>query len=225
MLHGVKQRITHQAQMSESFILSVFLAFSGGFQDAYTYIVRDHVFANAQTGNVVLMSTHFMDADWQRGLRYLPPLLAFAAGVFVAENVHIWLGRMKRLHWRQITVLLEIVIMLAVGFMPTSLNLLANALVSFACAMQVQTFRTVGGHAYASTMCIGNLRSGMSAFTDYLRYKKPRDLETARCYLGVIFAFAVGAGLGGNLSPLLGVRAIWVSGGILFFSFLLMELD
>ncbi len=31
---------------------------------------------------------------------------------------------------------------------------MANALVSFACAMQVQTFRKVRGHAYASTMCI-----------------------------------------------------------------------
>lgn len=43
--------------MSESLILNLLLAFSGGFQDAYTYIVRDNVFANAQTGNIVLMST------------------------------------------------------------------------------------------------------------------------------------------------------------------------
>ena len=46
----------NKRQMSESFINSVFLAISGGFQDAYTYNVRDEVFSNAQTGNVVLMS-------------------------------------------------------------------------------------------------------------------------------------------------------------------------
>lgn len=34
-------------------------------------------------------------------------------------------------------------------------NPLANA-VSFVCAMQVHTFHKVHGHAYASTMCIGN---------------------------------------------------------------------
>ena len=39
---------------------SEFLALSGGFQDAYTYNARNEVFCNAQTGNVVLMSQHFM---------------------------------------------------------------------------------------------------------------------------------------------------------------------
>lgn len=73
--------------MSEAFITSVFLALSGGFQDAYTYFTRDEVFSNAQTGNVVLMSQHFMLGEWQRGLHYLIPLLAFAGGVFFADCV------------------------------------------------------------------------------------------------------------------------------------------
>ena len=57
-----------RVQMSEAFITSVFLALSGGFQDAYTYFTRDEVFSNAQTGNVVLMSQHFMLGEWQSGL-------------------------------------------------------------------------------------------------------------------------------------------------------------
>ena len=32
------------------------LTLSGGLQDAYSYFMRDRVFANAQTGNIVLMS-------------------------------------------------------------------------------------------------------------------------------------------------------------------------
>ena len=74
-------------QMSEAVVTSVFLALSGGFQDAYTYNCRDEVFSNAQTGNVVLMSQHFMEGRWQEGLRYLLPLLSFAMGAFLAENV------------------------------------------------------------------------------------------------------------------------------------------
>ena len=42
-------------QMSESFITAAFLSVSGGLQDAYTYIFRGKVFANAQTGNIVLL--------------------------------------------------------------------------------------------------------------------------------------------------------------------------
>jgi len=43
-----------KTQTSESFQLSALLSFSGGLQDAYTYNVRDGVFANAQTGKVVI---------------------------------------------------------------------------------------------------------------------------------------------------------------------------
>ena len=67
----------NELQMSEAFLTSIFLAVSGGFQDAYTYNTREEVFSNAQTGNVVLMSQNFMVGRWMDGLRYLFPLLAF----------------------------------------------------------------------------------------------------------------------------------------------------
>ena len=76
-------------QMSEAFINSAFLALSGGFQDAYTYNTRNEVFSNAQTGNVVLMSQHFMTGDWKAGVRYLLPLIAFVLGVFVADQIQM----------------------------------------------------------------------------------------------------------------------------------------
>ena len=62
---GLAARLLSRHQMSEAFSNSLFLALSGGFQDAYTYNCRDKVFSNAQTGNVVLMSQHFM-ADGRR---------------------------------------------------------------------------------------------------------------------------------------------------------------
>ena len=59
MVSGGRKLQSADRQMSEAFITSVFLAMSGGFQDAYTYFTRDEVFSNAQTGNVVLMSHNF----------------------------------------------------------------------------------------------------------------------------------------------------------------------
>lgn len=40
----------------EQLAVGLALAFAGGFFDAYTYLTRGGVFANAQTGNIVLMS-------------------------------------------------------------------------------------------------------------------------------------------------------------------------
>lgn len=105
-------------QMSEAFVTSVFLALSGGFQDAYTYFTREEVFSNAQTGNIVLMSTHLMMGEWLDVLRYLLPLLAFASGVFFAEKIHVIFKYAKKLHWRQGVLLMEIAILVFVGFMP-----------------------------------------------------------------------------------------------------------
>ena len=77
----------HHGQMSESFLTAVFLSLSGGLQDAYTYLFRGKVFANAQTGNIVLLSSNIMDGQWDRVLHYLVPLCAFALGVLVAEKM------------------------------------------------------------------------------------------------------------------------------------------
>ena len=127
--------------MSEAFRNSVFLTLSGGFQDAYTYIGRGKVFANAQTGNIVLLATNLCEGNFERVGHYLVPLLAFVAGVLFAEAIHERFHRMEKLHWRQLVLTIEILLLVAVGFVPQSMNLLANALVSFVCAMQVQTFR------------------------------------------------------------------------------------
>ena len=202
-------------QKSESFRLSALLSFSGGLQDAYTYNVRGGVFANAQTGNVVLMSQNFMLGEWAKGLHYLMPLFSFAVGVFLAERIESRFKLYPRIHWRQIVLAIEIIMLLIVGLLPGSFNVIANMLVSFACAMQVQTFRKVHGYGYASTMCIGNLTSGTESLSQYMRTKERSSLYKSLHFFGIIIIFAIGAGIGGVLSGLLGIGTIWISSLIL----------
>lgn len=210
-------------QTSESFLLSAVLSMSGGFQDAYTYLLRGGVFANAQTGNVVLMSHYFMSGDPKRALSYLAPLLAFAAGIFIAEQIGHYRKHSRRPHWRQLIVLLEILILAAVALIPASLDPIANMFVSFACAMQVQAFRKVNGLGYASTMCIGNLRSGTENLSVFFREKERSALVKALHYYGIIFFFALGAGLGGFVSEALGLRSILLSCALLMSAAVMMN--
>ena len=109
-----------------------------------------------------------------------------------------------------------------VGFLPQCFNTPANALVSFVCAMQVQTFRKVRGHAYASTMCIGNMRSGTDALCAYFHTHDREVLHKALTYFGVIGLFALGAGCGALLTKYFAERGIWVSCALLTVSFLIM---
>ena len=211
-----------RGQMSESMLTAMFIILSGGLQDSYTYLCRGKVFANAQTGNIVLLSAHLFEGEWSHCVRYLIPVLAFMLGIFVAECVHRHYKYMERVHWRQLIILSEILLLFCVGFLPQTVNTFANAVVSFVCAMQVQTFRKVRGHAYASTMCIGNMRSGTEALCAYFHTRDIAILHKALTYFGVIGLFALGAGLGALLTNRFAVRAIWVSCALLTISFFIM---
>lgn len=212
----------HHGQMSDSFRTAICIILSGGFQDAYTYTCRGRVFANAQTGNIVLLSTALFQREWNIMLKYLIPVFSFLIGTAVAECIHIRLKSYEKLHWRQIILLCEILLLFVVGFLPHPVEPLANALVSFVCALQVQTFHKVRGHAYASTMCIGNLRAGMEALCAYFHVRDKGILAKAFTYFGVILVFGIGAGLGSVLSVALGFRAIWICCIFLLISFVMM---
>ncbi len=209
-------------QMSEAFLTAALLSASGGLQDAYTYIARGQVFANAQTGNIVLLSQNLFSGNWGRVLHYLFPLCAFGLGVAAAEGIRWRFQKIRAVHWRQLVLLVEILLLLAVGLLSQSMNMLANALVSFACAMQVQAFRKVDGYAFASTMCIGNLRSGVESLMAGCRTRNRKLLGKAGHYFSVILLFALGAGIGSLLIPWFGDKTIWVSCLILTLSFLVM---
>ncbi len=209
-------------EMSESFLTAAFLSISGGLQDMYTYIARGHVFANAQTGNIVLMSGSLYEGNFSKVFAYFIPILFFSFGVIVAEFIRNKFKSSRKVHWRQRVLIIEIFLLFIVGFLPEKLNLIANSLVSFSCAMQVQTFRKVNGHLFASTMCIGNIRSGTEALFAYFKTKNKNILEKSIQYFGIIFLFAGGAVIGGRLIGFLGLKTIWISCFLLFLSFMLM---
>ena len=208
-------------QMSETFRLGAVLALAGGFLDAYTYLVRGKVFANAETGNMVLLGVNLLNDQWEKALGYVAPILAFAIGVVVAEAIKKRVQE-RSLHWRQISLLAEMVILLVVCFLPQSMNNAANVAVAFVCAVQVESFRKVHGNAFATTMCTGNLRSGTERLWQFLQSGKRESLTQAGRYYGIIFFFIVGAALGSFTSGILAERAVFVPCLLLFAAFLMM---
>ena len=208
--------------MSEAMSTGIFLTLSGGFQDAYTYYTRGKVFANAQTGNIILLGHNAMNGDFTDAFRYLVPVLAFAGGIYISEVIRGIYREYGKLHWRQIVVVLEILLLFVVGFLPQSMNMAANIMVSFVCAMQVEAFRKMKGSAYASTMCIGNLRSATEMLYRYRHTKEKGCLEKCLRYYGVILVFGIGAALGSFMTSLFEERTIWISCGFLFVCFCIM---
>lgn len=217
------KKLSHD-QAAETFLLSAVLALGGGFLDAYTYLARGGVFANAETGNMVLLGIQLLRGDWGKALTYLVPVLAFASGVWVTEAVCVHFRKHSTIHWRQLTLGGEVLVVAVVAFLPEVLNMLANVLVAFVCAMQVESFRRVRGNAFASTMCTGNLRSGTEQLFYYWQTRNRAVLNNALCYYGIIAVFIAGAALGALTCNALGRKAALVCAVILLTGFVILSL-
>ncbi len=210
-------------QASESIELGIVLALAGGFMDVYSYVARGGVFANAQTGNILLTGVHLSEGDFALAVRYAVPVICFAVGIMLADLVHERFY--SRFHWRQVTVFAEALILLGVSCMSSELDLPANCLTSFACGMQVESFRKIHGHGIATTMCIGNLRSALQSVDDYIVTHKRGFLENGALYFGIIACFVAGAVLGNWCVDMLGLRAIAVASALLLLAFVIMFAD
>ena len=201
--------MTRKRQMSETYIIGMILAVVGGFLDAYTYISRGKVFANAQTGNIVLLGVNFAEGEFKEAAFYLLPILAFFVGIIGAEMIKKRHKYTESIHWRQIVIIIEIITLLIVGFIPSGrFDMLSNILISFVCSLQVESFRKVNGNAYATTMCTGNLRSATEHLYNYKQTKDKRILKNSLQYYGIILFFIVGALIGSILTHIYFVKAV-----------------
>ena len=211
------------SQMSESRLTGCVLAIVGGGLDAYTYLCRGHVFANAETGNIVLLGLRLAEGDWTGALLYLIPILAFASGVLVAESIRRHLSTRPHLHWRQYVVLLEGLILCVVAAIPLGTwDVAANILVAFVCALQVECFRKIHGNPLATTLCTGNLRTGTELLFRFRQTGDTALLKKGLEYYLIILFFILGAIGGSLLSRFLAGQTVLVFAALLAVVFGLM---
>lgn len=190
---------------------ALLLALVGGFLDTYTYFTRGGVFANAQTGNMVLLSIAAAQGRFLHAAYYLIPITAFALGVLVTEGLRAGVRGGAPGQWQRMVLLLEAGILAAVGFLPASVpDPVVNVTVSFLCSMQVNSFRQLEGSPYATTMCTGNLRSCSGQLWRFLFAREREAGEKALRYFLVILVFCLGAALGVPLTARLGGRSVWL---------------
>lgn len=210
--------------MSQSYIVGLLLAFAGGYLDVYTYVCRGGGFANAQTGNMVLLAISVAESDFGKVFKYLLTILAFMLGILVTELVKSRYRYNTAIHWRQIVIALEFIVLLIIAFVPSGVqDDLVNIAVAFVCSMQVESFRKFEGKsAYATTMCTGNLRSA----TEHLFFsglnKNKEERNTSLKYYGIIAIFIVGAFVSMKVSQSVGEKSILVACFLLFIVFSMM---
>lgn len=211
------------SQMSESIFIGILLATIGGFLETYSFISREQVFANCQTGNLVLLATNASQHNLHKILIYAIPILAFIVGVLLTEIIKNRFRQHPKIHWRQILVIFEVFLLLVVGFIPSgNYNITATTIISFSCALQYDSFRKIKGSVCATTMCTGNLRSCTDNFFVYITTKDPVAKQKMIQYLFVIVCFMIGAIIGSLTTRIFLEKAVWICCLILIIVFILM---
>src|SRR5262249_27168629 len=144
--------MTHVARLSLA--TGSVLMLATGFVDAYTFLQHGHVFAQAMTGNLVLMAIGAFDPTIVAFWRPLVAYLAFLVGVVV-----VWLwsrGRPpeRRLPGPQMTTLgLQILVLVVVGFLTAGgLSVVITGAIALTAGMQIAAFREVGRAAFTTTV-------------------------------------------------------------------------
>ena len=208
---------------SEALLFSILLTIIGGFFETYSYVARDHVFANGQTGNMARLGMNLAAGDFGGAFKYLIPIVCFALGVYFAEMVKTYCERHNLLHWKQAILLIEILLTVITALVPNEYNTAANVLIGVLCGLQMEAFRRLKTYAYNSTMCTGNLRSATEHLHDYLRSKNPAALTRSMQYFGVILIFILGALLGGLITPPLGTHSTLICCAALLIALIVVK--
>lgn len=178
------------------------LSLSGGFLDAFTWVAHGRVFANAMTGNIILLGVSATAGDWRQALNHVPPLIAFLFGVWTAQALRLPRGDPR---WPALlSLILEIAVLTAIAFLPRSFPDLWIVLsIAFAAAVQNSSFTRVGGWTYNSVVTTGNLRRfGETMFGGSVPRRDDGMLKQARVFGAICLAFLAGAligGLGGRI--------------------------
>lgn len=187
------------------------LAATGGLLDAVVYTLHGHVFANAMTGNVILLGITAFSRDWMQAIRHLVPIAAFILGVAASRYL-----RLLPQFYASLTVLgLEMLVLGVAGVLkPSFPEMSFTAIVAFTSAFQVSTFRLVGRFAYNSTFITGNLRTAAESFVNQFldadRDQRRHAAAQSRKLFIICGFFLGGALLGAWSAPHLGNRSLWL---------------
>jgi uncharacterized membrane protein YoaK (UPF0700 family) len=175
----------------ETVQIALLLAFTGGYLDAYTWIVHG-VMANTQTANLVLLWVNAMAGKWQEAFHFVPSLFAFMVGVALSS----WLRRAVGGRAGQISLLVEISMLILVAVL-TCARCCRHAWCLHGPAMQTSIFTKVEGSVYSSVMITGNLRQVIEgAFAVVARDPQVGLFRKSCIFMGLCATFGTGAAAG-----------------------------
>lgn len=193
----------------EQIIFGLLLTFVGGFFDSYSFINSHGVFANSQTGNLIFVGIEIANSNYYGALNYLPPVMFFIIGVMFNELILYKNPKIAINRYINFSLFIQILVLIFAYIFPYMANVdIRPLLISFVCAMQFDSFRTINKIPFASIFCTGNLRSASEHIFKYFVVGEKSSKAKIFIYSLLIIIFLLGVIAGGVASNKLGHHAL-----------------
>ena len=142
---------------------------------AWVYMDHGHVFANAQSGNVVLKAIELAAGHGDGARRHVPSLTAFVAGLLLSRLLGTALKR-RGMNSRTVRLAGECVLLVVLAVMVGRLAEDAmTACVGFIAAVQITSLSHIGRWSFNTGMTTGNLRGAVSGLARAMTEGQPRS--------------------------------------------------
>jgi uncharacterized membrane protein YoaK (UPF0700 family) len=206
----------------EALLIACLLALTGGYLDAYTWIVH-RAFANAQTANLVFLWVYVTGGEWGKALHYVPPLSAFVLGVIMASCLRKFAPHKAP----EISVVTEIVVLFIIAILHNRLPGVAGTLgLSFVAAFQTASFPKVEGLSYSSVMATSNFRYTIEGlFAAFAGSSEARPFHRPCVFGAMCIAFGMGAAIGAVMTDVTRAYSLVVPVTLLAIVLLLCDQD
>ena len=200
---------------STSLRVAALLTIANGFIDAYTFLAYGGVFANAQTGNVVLFGVGLARSDVAKPLAHLWPILAFIAGIAAARALKTSAAEAHLRYPLRYALVLQIIVLIVIAMLPeTTPQWAITTTIGFVSALQLSLFRTVRSATFVTIAMTGNLMRTTEALQDAVRGGES-ERRLAGLYVTLVVGFAAGAVVGALITSQLDTRAAWIPAALI----------
>ena len=198
------------------------LSLTGGFMGAYALINRSEILGSAQTSNLIHSVIDLLGGNWESILLRLAALFLFILAIMAS----VLLPRYYKINLRLGCIVLELIVVAALGFFPESMNPMeALYPVFFIMALQWCTFGNVRGYVCSTIFSTNNLRQFIASLCEYYYDKDQKHLEKAKIYGGTLLYYHLGAASAILSSIPLGIQSVWLCLIPLCISLALLEAE
>lgn len=198
------------------------LIFIGGYLGGFTFSLKGKLFVNAQTGNLILLSSGIGTLNTFIIKNTLILLFLYFFGVMTAEYFSKKIQKNGKYIWENFLLILSLTVTFVLGFVPETAPFEISLYpIAFIVAMHFATFEKAHGMGMATGFCTNHLKQTAVNLVRYLRTKEKEKLIFSLSHFSMLFCFVSGATLAFFLSEIFLSRSIWLS----TFFFLLILLN